>query len=148
MTENKTNLEMTFSGQDIPPVRMRIIFKAMEANTTLTELVINRKMMNDAEGSDLCKSLEYNHCLERLSLEGNLLGPKFLVSLSKTLEVNENLKSLDLEGNCLTKGNSEDGIQALCNVGIFLIQGLDEKHYINSSELEQLPIEQAKWDDH
>ena len=35
IANNKTNLEMTFSGQDIPPVRMRIIFKALEENTSL-----------------------------------------------------------------------------------------------------------------
>ena len=30
--ENDTNLEMTFSGQEILPVKMRIIFKALEEN--------------------------------------------------------------------------------------------------------------------
>ena len=34
--ENDTNLEMTFSGQEIPPVRMRIIFKALEQNRSIT----------------------------------------------------------------------------------------------------------------
>lgn len=79
------------------------------------ELVINRKLMADEEGSDLAKSLEYNNSLERVSLEGNLLGPKFLESLSRTLMVNTSLKAIDIEGNCLTKG-SENGVQALCDV--------------------------------
>lgn len=95
---------MTFSGQDIPTIKMRIIFKAMESNKTLRELVINRKSMTDEEGVDLAKCLEYNRTLERLSLEGNLLGPNFLTSISKSLMVNTTLRSLDLEGNRLTKG--------------------------------------------
>lgn len=96
---------MTFSGQDIPAVKMRIIFKAMESNTSLRELVINRKGMTDEEGIDLGKCLEYNKTLERLSLEGNLLGFNFLTSLAPALLVNTTLRSLDLEGNKLTAGN-------------------------------------------
>jgi hypothetical protein len=96
LLEDDTNLEMTFSGQDIPPIKMRIIFKAMESNNSLRELVINRKGMTDEEGTDLAKCLEYNKNLERLSLEGNLLGTNFLTSLYKPLMVNTTLRSLDL----------------------------------------------------
>jgi Leucine Rich repeat len=136
---------MTFSGQDVPPIKMRIIFKAMESNTSLRELVINRKGMTDEEGTDLAKCLEYNRTLERLSLEGNLLGTNFLTSLYKPLMVNTTLRYLDLEGNRLTggteaKSKNEDrfdlrlpgraapkedkdsepkGISALCRVNIF-----------------------------
>lgn len=35
IVQDKTNLEMTFSGQEIAPTRMRIIFKALESNTSL-----------------------------------------------------------------------------------------------------------------
>lgn len=35
ISSNNTNLEMTFSGLEIPIVRMRIIFKALEANNSL-----------------------------------------------------------------------------------------------------------------
>lgn len=113
---------MTFSGQDIPIVKMRIIFKALEGNTSLRvrlahqELVINRKGMSDEEGCDLSKSLEYNHFLERLSLEGNALGPRFLEAFAKTLKVNTTLKYIDLEGNPLCKSSSDAGVQALCEV--------------------------------
>lgn len=38
--ENDTALEMTFSGQDIPPVKMRIIFKALEQNHSVKVWVV------------------------------------------------------------------------------------------------------------
>lgn len=112
--DDRTPIEMAFSGWSIPTVKLRIIFKALESNTSLKELVINRKELNDDEGCDLAKSLEYNASIERLSLEGNLLGPKFLEGLAETLAVNSQLRVLDIEGNNLTKGNNEAGVEALC----------------------------------
>lgn len=39
--ENDTNLEMTFSGQEILPVKMRIIFKALEENHSVKVYCFN-----------------------------------------------------------------------------------------------------------
>ena len=93
---------------------MRLIFKSLEHNKSLSTLAANRKNLSDEDLEELCLALTSNSYLEKLELEYNRLTCHGLKYLKDLLAVNRSLKHLSLEGNNLCSENDDSGLQALC----------------------------------
>lgn len=99
LNSNKNSFEVTLAGVDMGPARWRILAKALETNSTLKELHIARKAINDEDGEELLKSLKKNFTLEKLEFQGNNMGKNSARIAGELLEINDTLKYFDLEGN-------------------------------------------------
>jgi len=108
LNANATGFETTLAGIDMGPARWRILAKALETNTSLKELHISRKGVNDEDGEELLKSLKKNFTIEKLEFQGNNMGKATARYVGELLEINDTLKYLDLEGNDLFDKDLKD----------------------------------------
>jgi len=102
LQENNTPQEYTVSGLTLGNVRLRLLAKNVEKNTSLLGLHLGRMKINDEDAPLLEQMLMNNKKLQKLELEGNRLGPSGVKSIMKALETNTTLRFLDLEGNNMT----------------------------------------------
>lgn len=94
-------------------MQIRLIFKSLENNRSLSTLAANRKNLNDEDIEELCQSLQKNNFLEKLELEYNRITSVGLKKIQEFLVENKTLKHLSLEGNALSTENDDSGIQSL-----------------------------------
>jgi len=73
--------------------------RALEINTSLTELLIKLNRLGDEGGKALVESLKVNKSLTLLTLAHNEMGSETAEALKEALEKNETLTTLDIAGN-------------------------------------------------
>jgi len=101
LAANSTGIEFSVSGIEMGSVRWRILADALEKNSSLRDLHMSRKEIEDEDGVEIIKSLKPNTTINKLELEGNRLGVQTAVEIGDYLKKNQTLKYLDLEGNGL-----------------------------------------------
>lgn len=117
MRDNKSNYDLSIAGVKLIDAQVRALVTAVQHNTTLKILSMNRKKINDDDGSDMIRILCANVSLERVDLEGNNLGPKTARAVAELLRNNKMLKHLNLESNNLTNlYKDNEGIFELAKV--------------------------------
>lgn len=102
-------------SNDFQNAQIRLIFKSLEGNKSLSILSANRKGLFDADVEELCTSLQKNEFLEKIELEYNKITAHGLKKIHDLLLCNCKLKHLSLEGNNLFSENEEFGIKSLCD---------------------------------
>eukprot|EP00397_Hematodinium_sp_SG-2012_P040096 GEMP01043881.1.p1 GENE.GEMP01043881.1~~GEMP01043881.1.p1 ORF type:complete len:392 (+),score=136.20 GEMP01043881.1:71-1246(+) len=114
LQENISPAFISVCGIELGPVRLRLLAKALEGNTSCVALDLSRKRLSDQDGIALGGMLETNVFLQKLDLEGNNLGIKTAKALADALCKNQTLRSLNLDGNNLTQsGNDQAGVISL-----------------------------------
>lgn len=104
---NTSSSHVSVKGIELGEVRLRLVAKALEANTSCLSIDLSRKGLQDNDGVALAEMLKRNKTLQKLDLEGNSLGPKSAAAMGLALGVNVTLKHLNLEGNNLTAGGTD-----------------------------------------
>ncbi|CAH3185437.1 unnamed protein product [Porites lobata] len=90
-----------------------VIAAVLEANTTLTNLVLNSNKLGPAGAESLATALKTNTTLTNLVLINNKLGPACAESLATALKTNTTLTNLDLSHNNLGPVGAETLATAL-----------------------------------
>mmetsp|Transcript_35981 Transcript_35981/g.66116 ORF Transcript_35981/g.66116 Transcript_35981/m.66116 type:complete len:395 (+) Transcript_35981:24-1208(+) len=116
LNKNVSAPHITVCGIELTSVRLRLLTKAMENNTSCMSLDVSRKGLNDEDGVSLADMIEKNMSLQKLECEGNNLGVKAAEAIGEALRKNEGLRCLNLESNNLTAGgNDQRGIMVLAD---------------------------------
>ena len=116
--EDNTPLDYSLAGLELGAARALILSKVIAYNSTLKNLHLSRKGIQDKEGQDIARLLLNNKTLRKIELEGNCLGMQTARIFALALRKNKTLRFLDLESNNLTHDGEENGgveemIQAL-----------------------------------
>jgi hypothetical protein len=104
---DQTPREYSVSGLELGAARTGILAKVMAYNTSLTQLCLSRKNIEDQTGVEIARVLYTNTTLRKLELEFNRLGPLTAKEFGIALTKNRTLRYLNLESNQLTM-ESED----------------------------------------
>jgi len=107
LAKNASAPDITVCGIDLSSVRLRLLAKALEVNTSCKSIDLNRKGLNDEDGDFLAKMLEQNSGLQKLECEGNNLGTLAAGAMGEALKKNTTIRSLNLESNNLTANGSD-----------------------------------------
>lgn len=111
MTKNVSAPHITVCGIELSSVRLRLMTKAMDGNSSCMSLDLNRKGLSDEDGVSLAGMIERNQHLQKLECEGNNLGVRAAEAMGEALKKNTSLRSLNLESNNLAaSGNDQKGI--------------------------------------
>lgn len=114
LTNDTSKESICIQGMELTSIKVRLISKALEKNTSCRCLDLSRRSLSDTDGVAMANMLKHNVGLEVLILEGNQLGVKSAKAFAEALEVNESLRTLNLESNNLTmSGNDQTGVIAL-----------------------------------
>eukprot|EP00927_Polykrikos_kofoidii_P035673 TRINITY_DN30220_c0_g1_i1.p1 TRINITY_DN30220_c0_g1~~TRINITY_DN30220_c0_g1_i1.p1 ORF type:complete len:399 (-),score=127.53 TRINITY_DN30220_c0_g1_i1:91-1263(-) len=114
--KNTSPPHITACGIELESVRLRLLTKALENNTSCMSLDLNRKGLEDEDGVSLALMLEKNKHLQKLECEGNNLGVLAAKAIGEALKKNQTLRCLNLESNNLTaSGNDQMGIIELAS---------------------------------
>ena len=93
-------------------MRLRLLAKSLENNTSCHSIDLSRKALTDEDGVSLAGMLHTNKHLHVLTLEGNKLGLKACKAFADALANNSTLKTLNLESNNITfNGSEQSGVQ-------------------------------------
>jgi len=116
LNKNRSLPHLTARGIELTSIRLRLLTKSMETNTSCMSLDMSRKELHDEDGVSIADMLEKNTNLQKLECEGNNLGVKAAESIGESLRKNDGLRSLNLESNNLTaSGNDQRGIIVLAD---------------------------------
>lgn len=116
LNKNISSPHITVCGIELTSVRLRVLKKAMENNSSCMSLDLSRKGLNDEDGCTIAEMLQTNRHLQKLECEGNNLGFKAAEHIGEALKKNESLRSLNLESNNLTGGgHDQHGIIVLAD---------------------------------
>ena len=135
ISNNNHNLEcIDISLNDIKagggePTAVSIISEALETNTILEELIMDKCAIAPEGATCLAKALVKNESLKVLQLAGNMIGPVGADRLFRALRSNSSLEEIGLKmnriGGCLDKADVRSLSDALGNDGCCCIAKLD-----------------------
>ena len=116
LKNSKSETHVGIRGIELSHVRLRLLAKSLELNTSCESIDLSRKSLTDEDGVALAQMLEKNNHLRVLTLEGNKLGLKAARAFAEALQVNTTLKTLNLESNNITfNGSEQSGVMDISN---------------------------------
>merc|ERR1719247_1246200 len=74
LQNNISKPHITVCGIDLSSVRLRLLTKALEPNSSCVSIDLSRKGLNDEDGVSIATALQGNVALQKLECEGNNLG--------------------------------------------------------------------------
>ena len=135
---DQTPREYSMAGLELGAARTGILAKVMAYNSSLTQLCLSRKNIEDQTGVEIARILYTNTTLRKLELEFNRLGPLTAKEFGIALKKNFTLRYLNLESNLLTmEGEDPAGVQK------YLIPAMRENRFLLSLNLGNNKLENA-----